>query len=173
MTNSLAIFLLFAFVAQGYSSQICTNPTVSVSSFTTEDGTVITNVAYVSEFTLKCSNGATEVPLYAEVNGKTLPAVHVSKDSYQISWVEELSKSRSGEYTINFFDEEGYASLRKAFRNSEQASSVEPLFKIKLNHPGTYQGPWLNSEFMAATIAVCVWYIAYSSKSKLLSTKQA
>nr|BAN21296.1 translocon-associated protein, delta subunit [Riptortus pedestris] len=172
MAYLFSALVLLVTIAQAYSSQICTNPTVSVSSFTTEDGTVITNVAYVSEFTLKCANGATEVPLYAEVNGKTFPVVHVTKDSYQISWVEELAKSRSGEHTINFFDEEGYANLRKAFRNSEQATAVEPLFTIKLNHPGTYQGPWLNSEFMAAAVAAFVWYMAYTSKSKLLSTKQ-
>lgn len=152
-------------------SNICPNPTVSVSSFTTEDGTVVTNVAYVSQFTLKCSNGANDIPLFAEVGGVSLPVVQTGLESYQVSWVEEVNKARSGERSILLYDEEGYANLRKAFRNAEQ-SNVEPLVIVKLNHPGTYQGPWLNSEFMAAVVATLVWYMAYTTKSKLLSTKQ-
>jgi translocon-associated protein subunit delta len=86
-----------------------------------------------------------------------------------VSWVEEVKKSRSGDFIINLFDEEGYASLRKAMRNNEDLSTVQPLAAVILNHPGAYQGPWVNSEFMAAVLAVVVWYVAFSAKSKLLS----
>ncbi|KAK9500764.1 hypothetical protein O3M35_001962 [Rhynocoris fuscipes] len=152
-----------------YISCTCKDPEVKATSYTTEDGTVVTNVAFITEFTLKCSNGINDIPLFADVNGKIFPAVQLSKDSYQVSWVEEISKARSGTYTINFYDEEGYALLRKAIRNYEQTSSVKPLFNISIHHPGTYQGPWLNSEFLAAAIAILVWYMAFTVKSKLLN----
>uniref|UniRef100_A0A224XMB2 Translocon-associated protein subunit delta n=1 Tax=Panstrongylus lignarius TaxID=156445 RepID=A0A224XMB2_9HEMI len=165
------IFLSLFFIAifnVAHVFCICKDPEIKATSYTTEDGTVVTNVAFVTEFTLKCSNGVSEIPLYADVSGKMFPAVQLSKDSYQVSWVEEIQKARSGVYSINFYDEEGYALLRKALRNYEQASSVKPLFNIVINHPGTYQGPWLNSEFLAAALAIVVWYLAFTAKSKLL-----
>ncbi|XP_014247319.1 translocon-associated protein subunit delta [Cimex lectularius] len=162
------ILVLIALYGVAYGSATCTNPEVTATSYTTKDGTVITNVAFVAEFTLKCSNGASDLPLYAEINGKTFPAVQFDKDHYQVSWVDEISKARSGTYTISLYDEEGYALLRKALRNAEAPSKVSPLFKVELFHPGTYQGPWLNSEFLAVTLSVSVWYLAFSAKSKLL-----
>ena len=86
-----------------------------------------------------------------------------------MSWTEELRKARSGDFIINLFDEEGYGALRKAMRSGEDLSGVRPLSSVVLNHPGAYQGPWVNSEFMAAALAIIVWYVAFSAKSKLLS----
>ena len=54
-------------------------------------------------------------------------------------------------------------------RSGEDLSGVRPLSSVVLNHPGAYQGPWVNSEFMAAALAIIVWYVAFSAKSKLLS----
>lgn len=53
--------------------ETCTKPEVSASSYTTQDATVLTSLAFIAEFTLKCGNGVKGVPLHAEVNGKTLP----------------------------------------------------------------------------------------------------
>lgn len=86
----------------------------------------------------------------------------------QVSWTEEVKKAKSGNFNINLFDEEGYAALRKAIRNNEDLGSVKPLVSVLLNHPGAYQGPWVNSEFMAAALAVIVWYSAYTFRNKLL-----
>ncbi|KAF4528570.1 hypothetical protein B566_EDAN014783 [Ephemera danica] len=111
----------------------CGRPEVQASSYTTQDATVLTNIAYVAEFTLKCSNPVKGLPLYAEVQGKIFPAARTADDNrYQ----------------------EGYAALRKALRSGEEAASVKPLAALILNHPGAYQGPWVNSEFMAAALAV-------------------
>lgn len=147
----------------------CTKPEVTASAYTTQDATVLTNIAFIAEFTLKCSNGVKGIPLYAEVNGKTLPAAKTGDNKYQVSWVEEVKKSRSGDYSLNLYDEEGYGALRKALRSGEDVSSVKPLVTIVVNHPGAYQGPWVNSEFMAAVLSILVWYLAFTAKSKLLS----
>lgn len=165
----VTIFTFICVISHSYGNT-CTKPEVTASQYTTQDATVLTNIAYVAEFTLKCSNGVKGLPLYAEVAGKTLPAARVGEENkYQVSWTEDLKKARSGDYNINLYDEEGYGALRKALRSGEDATTVKPLVTIVLNYPGAYQGPWVNSEFMAAVLSVLVWYLAYSAKSKLLS----
>uniref|UniRef100_A0A0A9YN69 Translocon-associated protein subunit delta n=1 Tax=Lygus hesperus TaxID=30085 RepID=A0A0A9YN69_LYGHE len=166
--KSLVVLIALVSLATGGFCAVCTDPEVEAKTYTTEDGTVITNVAYVAQFSLKCSNGAKEIPLYAEVGGKTYPVVLYGKDHYQVSWAEDLKSSGSGTYTVNLFDEEGYGLIRKAMRNNEDISSIKPLHSITVRHPGTYQGPWLNSEFLAVILSLIVWYSAFSTKSKLL-----
>ncbi|RZF38606.1 hypothetical protein LSTR_LSTR004434 [Laodelphax striatellus] len=165
---------ILAFCASTVLSSSCTKPEVSAISYTTQDATVLTKIAFVAEFSLKCENKAKNIPLYAEVNGKTLPAVQkfsgpTVDNEYQVSWVEEVKKSRSGDYKVNLYDEEGYGLLRKAIRNGEDISTVKPLVTIILSHPGAYQGPWVNSEFMALVLSILVWYLAFTAKSKVLS----
>jgi translocon-associated protein subunit delta len=151
-------------------ADVCTKPKVSASAYTTQDATVLTNIAFVAEFTLNCENHVTGLPLYAEINGKTLPAARIGDDDkYQVSWTEDVKKARSGDYSVNLYDEEGYAALRKAIRSGEDPSSVKSLVTIVVNYPGAYQGPWVNSEFMAAILSVIVWYLAFSARSKLLA----
>jgi len=162
-------FLLLASFNLVFGSS-CVQPQITTYSYTTGDATVVTNIAFVAEFTLKCSNNVANLPLYAEIQGTTLPAVQTSKDQYQVSWTDEISKAKSGSYSINLYDEEGYVALRKAMRDEESSpSSVAPLGSVTIDFSGAYQGPWVNSEFMAACTAVLVWYLAFSAKSKILS----
>nr|CAD7391964.1 unnamed protein product [Timema cristinae] len=132
------------------------NPDVTASAYTTQDATVLTSIAFIADFTLKCGNGAKGIPLYAEIDGKTVPAARTGDDKYQVSWTEEVKKARSGDYNVNLFDDEGYAALRKAVRSGEDASTVKPLVTVVVNYPGAYQGPWVNSEFMAAVLSLLV-----------------
>lgn len=165
-------FILFATCIAASYGNSCVDPEVTASQYTTQDATVLTNIAYVAEFSLKCSNRPSGIPLYAEVGGKLLPAARIGDDNrpkYQVSWTEEVKKAKSGDYSVNLYDEEGYGALRKALRSGEDISSVKPLVTVVVNHPGAYQGPWVNSEFMAAVLSVVVWYLAFSAKSKLLS----
>ena len=45
-----------------------------------------------------------------------------------------------------------------------QASTVSPLVTIVIPYPGSYSGPWLNSEHIAAALAAAVFYLAFSSR---------
>lgn len=66
-------------------AETCQKPEIVASSYVTEDATVLTNVAFTMQFILKCSNGVKGISLYAEVEGKTLPAVRLSADNkYQV-----------------------------------------------------------------------------------------
>lgn len=80
-----------------------------------------------------------------------------------------MKKARSGDYSVKLYDEESYAAIRKAHRNGEDPESVKPLAVVMLNNPGVYQGPWINSELLAALLAALVSYAAFSAKSKLLA----
>ena len=37
-----------------FSGSACSNPTLSATSFTTQDATILTNIAYVSQIKLEC-----------------------------------------------------------------------------------------------------------------------
>ena len=47
----------------------CENPKVQASSYTSTDAQVLTHIPFIAEFTLACSNGASEIPLYASIKG--------------------------------------------------------------------------------------------------------
>lgn len=161
------------FVICGISKTLgntCQKPEVVASAYVTEDATILTNVAFTTQFMLKCSNGVKGITLYAEVDGKSLPAARLSADNkYQVSWTEDAKKARSGDYNIKLFDEERYSAVRKAMRNGEDSSSVKPLAVVVLNNPGVYLGPWVNSELLAVLLATLIAYSAFSTKFKLLA----
>ena len=48
-----------------------------------------------------------------------------------------------------------------------QASTVSPLVTIVIPYPGSYSGPWLNSEHLAAALAAAVFYLAFSSRCNI------
>lgn len=99
-----------------------------------------------------------------------LTAVRVNDENvYQVSWIDDPKKAATGDYNVALYDDDGYSALRKASRTGEDVSSIKPLVTIVINFPGAYQGPWVNSEFMAAFLSILVWYLAFSAKSKLLS----
>lgn len=57
----------------------------TVSSFSTQDATILTQLAHVGEFTLQCS-GAAPASLFAEFPcGKVVPVAKVGDNKYQVS----------------------------------------------------------------------------------------
>ncbi|KAK9298009.1 hypothetical protein QLX08_008526 [Tetragonisca angustula] len=168
--NRLIIFSILICGISEIFAETCQKPEVIASAYVTEDATILTNVAFTTQFVLKCSNGVKGITLYAEVDGKSLPAARLSSDNkYQVSWTEDVKKARSGDYNIKLYDDERYAAIRKALRNGEDPNSVKPLVVVVLNNPGIYRGPWINSELLAVLLAALVSYSAFSSKFKLLA----
>ncbi|XP_049883526.1 translocon-associated protein subunit delta [Pectinophora gossypiella] len=168
VTKYFVPLALVALIA-GVTADSCKNPQVEASSFTSLDATVVTQIAYIAEFTLKCDNDLPEnYALYAEVDGKALTAARIGENKYQVSWTEEPSKARSGLHEINILDEEGWASLRRA-RRADPAATGAPLLAIQLHHPGSYSGPWVNSEVLATLLSILVAYTALRNKTKILA----
>lgn len=123
-------------------------------------------VAFISEFTLKCANGAENVPLFAEVEGRLTPVARTGPSRYQVNWTEDLKKASSGDHIINLYSEDGFAAYRKAQRSGEATSSVKPFSNLKVYHSGTYSGPLFKSELVATVLIAAAAYLAFSEKSK-------
>ena len=64
---------------------------MKATSYTPYDAQVLTHIPFVAEFSLACSNGATDIGLYANINGALLPVVR-SQDGtkYLVSGFELL-----------------------------------------------------------------------------------
>ncbi|XP_045456735.1 translocon-associated protein subunit delta [Melitaea cinxia] len=163
------ILTVLALAICGSLAETCKNPQAGADSFTSLDATIVTQIAYITEFTLKCDNPLPQnFALYAEVEGKPLTAARIAENRYQVSWTEEPSKARAGVHEVSIFDEEGWASLRRA-RRSDPSVTVAPLLSIQLQHPGSYSGPWVNSEILATVLSIIVAYTALRNKSMILA----
>lgn len=141
--------------------------------YTTAEAASSTETVFIVQFDLDCKNGAKNLNMYADLNGKTLAVTRTDGGSgmqYQVSYSDEHKNLPAGSYEVKFYDEEGYSNLRKAQRSGESVDSISSLFSIKIDHPGVWKGPLVQSEFVAASVAILVWYIAYSAKNKLQSS---
>merc|ERR1712107_73887 len=154
----------------GLAKAGCDNPKVQASSYTSTDAQILTHIPFIAEFTLTCSNAASNIPLYASIGG-ALTAVQKTQDGkkYQVAWTEEVKHAKSGDYEVNLYDDNGYSAMKRVLERGDDASSVKPLVTIMVNHPGAYKGPLMNSEHLAGILAIVVFYVAYTSKSKLLA----
>lgn len=160
------LFVLGMFLAS--ASAACENPKVQASSYTSADSQVLSAIPFISEFTLGCSNDEKPV-LYADIEGSFVPVVTSADGSkYQVSWIKDLKKATTGDYNVDLYDTEGYSAAKKA-RDRGDVSTAAPLVTIVVSYPGSYAGPWLNSEHLAAGLAALVFYLAFSSKSSLLA----
>lgn len=86
-----------------------------------------------------------------------------------MSWTEDTKKASRGDYNIRLFDEDGYTAVRKAQRSGADVQSIAELASVVVSHPGAFNGPWVNSEILAASLSIIVAYVAFATKSKLLS----
>ena len=162
-------------VAGIYGGELCSSPSVKASSYTPSDASTLTHMAYIAEWTLTCSNsvGKEGLSLYANVQGAIVPVVRSQSDAnkYQISWAQEtkMIKSSAADFTVDLYDEEGYAALKRVQGRGEDISAVKPLASIVVNYPGAFKGHYINSELLASIVAALVFYFAYASKSALMA----
>ncbi|XP_017781085.1 PREDICTED: translocon-associated protein subunit delta [Nicrophorus vespilloides] len=158
------VFLFVAFVLGACSA--CKSPEVTSTQFTTQDGTIVANIAYITEFSIKCASGVVG-NLYASFEGNVVPVSVVGENQYQVSWSEDNKVARSGEKVVKIYDEVSYTAIRKALRAGEDTSAIASFVDVSVHHPGAFNGPWLKSEFLAAVLSVGIAYVAVSSRSKL------
>lgn len=55
----------------------------------------------------------------------------------------------------------------QAQRSGENTENIKPLFTLEISHAGVWNGPLLQSEFVAAMTAIFVWWSAYTARSRL------
>jgi len=152
------------------NGEACTSPQVTSQVYTTSEQQMSSETVVIVEFSLACKNGVKGLNLYADFNGRIFPASRVlDSDKYQVSFIDEHKKLPAGRYSVRFFDEVLYSEIRKAQRNGEDTSAIKSLFDIAVNHQGVSHGPWVQTEHMAAALAALVWYVAYTTRSRLQS----
>ncbi|XP_030385295.1 translocon-associated protein subunit delta [Scaptodrosophila lebanonensis] len=140
----------------------------TVNSFSTQDATILTQLAHVAEFTLQCTGQKAQPTLFAEFPcGKVVPVAKVADNKYQLSWVQDIKQGSSGNVVVRLFDEDGYANVRKAQRDGDKVSSVKSLLDITVSTKSAYKGPWVKAELLAAFLVGGVAYFAFSTKSKV------
>ncbi|KAH3880661.1 translocon-associated protein subunit delta-like [Dreissena polymorpha] len=151
----------------------CASPQVKPSIYTTTEASSSTDTVFIVQFSLTCKGGPSDLTLYADVNGKTV-AVTRNDDNvkfpFQVSFSDENKNLPSGTYEVKFYDEDGFANLRKAQRSGESSSSVKSLFSIEVNHPGVWKGPFVSSELVATLVALLVFFSAYTARNSLQSS---
>jgi hypothetical protein len=131
------------------------------------DDLVLANqVGYVTVFTLNCKSQINSIPLFAEVNNQVNPVFRV-KEEYQFSWTEE--KQFAGSREVKLYDEEQYATYRKAQRAGE-TPKVQPLATIKVNYSKSVFGGFLiSSELVVLSMSLFVAYLAFQNRLKLVN----
>jgi len=178
--TKLNLLIVFAALVSVSVATPCLGPTVTPRIYTSSDAALATSSVLIVEFTLACKNDVIGINLYAAVNGKTIPAVKTKGGAYQVSLVEEHANLPKGVYELSIYDEDGFASLRKAQRSGEgsegeaakeaaaaAAAAVEPLATVSVNHGGVWKGAPVQSELVALGLAAFVFYLAHSAKSNL------
>ena len=104
--------------------------------------------------------------------------IYIDGTEIKVSWTQEVKKATTGDRSVALYDTEGFTALRKSRALGQvgqgkhtklhpatyQASTVSPLVTIVIPYPGSYSGPWLNSEHLAAALAAAVFYLAFSSR---------
>lgn len=167
MTKIYFIILFVVCLTSGVFTS-CENPEIRSTSYTTQDATILTHIAYISEFTVKCESGSLS-NLYALLGEAVQPVGMTGPNKFQISWTEEVKNARTGDVSIKIFDDDGYTLLRKAQRVGDDLNSVPQFGTITINHPGTYKGPWISCECVAVIFSLTVSYYAICFRSKLLA----
>lgn len=119
-----------------FLAETCTGAQADVRSYTSADAQALSHVPFVAEFTLKCSNNANNVNVYANVNGAVLPAIKVqgSSDKYQVSWTQDVKTAKAKNINVDLYDEDGYAAVKRAIDNDEDISSVKPMVLNTAGH---------------------------------------
>jgi len=162
-----AICIAYCSLSYGES---CTSPQVKSTVYSTSETQMSTDTVVVVDFTLECKNSPKNLNIYAEFNGKSVPATSaVDGGKYQVSFTTEHKKLPSGNYKVRFFDDDLFSELRKAQRNGEDTSAVKTLFSVDFYHQAASQGLWVQTEHIAAAVTALVCYLAYSARSQLQS----
>lgn len=81
-------------VTSAGSGSICKKPKANVSSFSTQDATILTELAHIGEFTLECSNAdAKAIVLYGQFPcGKVVPVAQVGDNRYQVNTIRLIKR---------------------------------------------------------------------------------
>ncbi|XP_062522566.1 translocon-associated protein subunit delta-like [Corticium candelabrum] len=153
----------------GYG-ETCSSPQATFSTYSTTEILMASETVFIAEFELTCGGQPGKgLYLHAEISGLHVPVTSTpDTNKYQVSWHMKHSVAKAGVYTVNIYDEEGYAALRKAQRSGEATDSVKPMISTAIKHKGASRpGFIVQTEFVAVLTAFLVWWYANSVKGRI------
>lgn len=92
MSKLLFICALSAIFSVSFGLSCKSLTAESVKSFTTQDATIVSQIAYIVEFTLNC-DGLESAPVFAEFDGQLSPVARTGANQFQVSFsLKHLSR---------------------------------------------------------------------------------
>lgn len=149
----------------------CNIDSAGLKTYSTSDGQVITKVGVVATFRLGCSPGTQEPRLHAETTDGQYLAVSTSsqnREFKEVSFIEEVNKSKSRWIEIKVFDDNTYQKLLQARQSGSSESYYQPMKTISVSHHGVSGGPIVKMETVAALGLVAVFFFAHTIRSKIV-----
>ncbi|KAL5971851.1 Translocon-associated protein subunit delta, partial [Taenia solium] len=104
--------------------------------------------------------------LYAVLGDKIVPASrNLETDEFQVTFSDDHKKLPKGFYSIRFYDDMGYLSLRKAQSQGQSLDGVKSVFTVDVYHPGVWFSPLIHSETVALLAAALIGFGAVLTKN--------
>lgn len=110
--KTLIVISLVVFAGILAEAKVCESPSVKTVQYITQDATVLTRVAFLVQFQITCKNDAQYKPtLYAEVEGKSMPAIKLNNwdrknnlfENYQVLFYQDLLFYNTSVTRYSFF----------------------------------------------------------------------
>lgn len=98
MSKLLFICALSAIVSVSFGLSCKSLTANSVKSFTTQDATIVSQIAYIAEFELVCDGP--EAPIFAEFDGQLSPVSRTGANQFQVRLYFELNNSECNYYSV-------------------------------------------------------------------------
>ncbi|KAL3320064.1 SWI/SNF and RSC complex subunit Ssr4 [Cichlidogyrus casuarinus] len=94
----------------------------------------------------------------------------LESDDFQVTFLADHNTYPAGYYVIKFFNEDGYLKIKKAISESQDVSSISPVFTEYIQHNGIWYAPKVHTETFAIIISVFIGIWAIITKNKLVSS---
>ncbi|KAF5401071.1 Translocon-associated protein delta subunit [Paragonimus heterotremus] len=134
-------------------------------AFSSKESVLSTRTVVVVEGEAKCRAKGTS-DLYAELNGVLQPVSrNPETDSFQVTFVFEHKHFPKGEYSVNFFNEQGAAAFRRSLKGVADSSST-PVFTVTVKHKGIQTTPWVYTETLVLLTISTITLGAFITKHK-------
>lgn len=133
---------------------------------------MISKVAVTATFRLGCSQGSSEPKLHAESDdGKYLAVAssNMKKDFKEVSFIEDISKSKSRWIEVKIYDDETYQKLTAARRAGSSESYYKPMKTISISHYSVTGGPFIKMETVATLSLIFGLFFAHTLRNKIVS----
>lgn len=85
MSKLLFVCALSAIVSVSFGLSCKSLTANSVKTFTTQDATIVSQIAYIAEFELICDGPDQSAPIFAEFDGQLSPVSRTAANQFQVS----------------------------------------------------------------------------------------